>query len=690
MKLDSLLAPRSVAVVGASDDPTRVGGLVLANMLKGFAGAVTPVNPKRDRVQGLPAYPSIASMDHVPDLAIVVSPAPAVLQSAVECAELGVRAMIVISSGFAETGEEGQALQDQLAAITSEGGVSLLGPNCVGVLNVPISMRASFVRLTGIPMRAGSAAVVSQSGAFGLAIFEYAQERGLGVSYLCTTGNEAQLSCADLIDDLLGRPDVRVVMAYLEGIPDPDALIRAGERSCELGKPIVAMKVGGSPSGGRAAASHTAALAVSDRVIDAALDEAGIIRVRSVRQMLDYAKGFGVGRRPAGQRTVVFTGSGGVGVTMADAGEASGLDLAAPSPGLRALLRPLVPPVGSIANPIDHTAQILNVPENYDSLLRAVTTADEYDIVVIANVSRVGMPERMELLTGVADSTPRTVVAQSHYAEIAEELTRRGIPTVDDPAAAVETAAVMAHWERRRRERRALIRSRAALMVKTAPDGPVRTLAGPEAQELLGRYGLSLPGSVVADDEDAAVAAFAAGGRPVALKISADWMPHKSENGGVILGCRTEREVRQGFQRLRRVVEVTAPAGHSADIVVQDMVEPGLEFVCGALRDPVFGPLVSIGLGGVLVELLDDAELSLAPVTIDAASRMVRSLAKGRLVGHPRGISATQAEAIADIVVAVSNLVSEEPAVMEVDLNPVIVGPSTICPVDALVVVSAS
>lgn len=686
MNLDSLLSPRNVAVIGASDDPDRLGGRVFANMLKGFAGQVTPINTKRDRVQGRVAYPSLSSLETVPDLALVVSPPAATIQVAEECAELGVPSMIVITSGFAEVGGEGELLQDRLAAIANEAGISLLGPNCVGLLNLPLSLRASFVQLRGIPLNTGPAAVVSQSGAVGLALFEYAQERGLGVSYLCTTGNEAQLTCAEMIESMVEQPDVRVVLAYMEGLRDPDALLKAGYRAQELGKPVIVLKTGGSRAGGQAAASHTGSLAVPDRVIDAVLDEAGMIRVRSMREILDYGKGFGVGRLPGGRRVIICTGSGGIGVTMADAAEAVQLDVARPSPQLEKKLSSLVPAIGSVTNPIDTTAQIINAPDHFESLLRTIAATDEYDAVVFANISRTQVPRILDLLAEISDNSARPILAQSHYAEISAQLTQRGVPTIDDPASVLQVIAAMAAWQERLRERRpqpgsvAAPQSNPALLTGAGP------LTADRTQQLLDRYGIPIARSAAAVDEDAAVAEFRRAGGPVALKVSAPWMAHKSEHGGVILGCDTDDAVRHAYRQLNKVAAETAPPGESADIVVQEMAEAGLELVCGAVRDPAFGPVVTVGLGGVLVELIDDTAMALAPVSMDQATRMIRRLGHGRLIGHPRGLSAAQADAVADIIVAVSKLMCSEPAVLEVDLNPLIVGPSGIRPVDALIV----
>ncbi|MFI5427132.1 CoA-binding protein [Aeromicrobium sp. UC242_57] len=346
-----LLNPSTIALIGASDDKSRLGGLVLNNLLKEFEGAITPVNPNRSEVQGVPAVSSIASIDYVPDLAVIASPAKTVVPAVQDCIERGVKGLIVISSGFAETGEEGRVLQDELVRMTTAAGVPMVGPDCVGVISLPSKMRASFVRLMGIPMRAGATAVVSQSGAVGLSLFEQAQLCGVGSSYLATTGNEAGVTCAQLIEHVIDDDDVNVVLAYLEGIRDPDRLLAAGLRSAELGKPIVALKVGSSVSGGKAAVSHTGAMAVPDAMVDALLDRAGIIRVHSIRQMMDYAKAFAPGTRIGGKKTVILTGSGGTGVMMADAAESAGLDLAAPSPVLRPTLERLVPAIGSIANP---------------------------------------------------------------------------------------------------------------------------------------------------------------------------------------------------------------------------------------------------------------------------------------------------------------------------------------------------
>jgi acetate---CoA ligase (ADP-forming) len=682
--LTPLISPASIAVIGASDNPGRLGGRVLANLMKGFGGPVTPVSPARDVVQGIPAVPAVTAMASAPDMAIIVLPSSSVLDAARDCARKGVRALIVISSGFGETGPEGRAAQDELARVAKDAGIALLGPNCVGVLNVATGMRASFVALTGIPLRAGNIAIVSQSGAFGLALFEAAQQRGVGTSYLCTSGNEAGVTCAELIGHLIEQPDVRVIVTYLEGLADPGNLLRAGRRALELGKPIVAMKVGGSRTGAQAVVSHTGSLAVPDRVVDAAFGRAGVIRAGSPQELIDLATVFSAQRLPQGRGVAVLTGSGGVGVAMADAGEAAGLDLHPPSPALRARLERMVPPFGSVRNPIDHTAHLVNDRSRYEELIATLAATDDYDTLCMANVSRTQMPRIAEFLGELSRSVGRPLVAQSHYPEIARELCLRGVPTIADPVATMRAVAAVSDWSARRAW--LLEEPAPAADPVLAPAGAARPLGGRCARALLEQTGIPFAAERVIKDSGDAVAALGELGGRVALKLLAASLPHKTEAGAVLLDLRNAEEVAAGWRALQAVAaELRGP--DEPVVVAQQMMPRGTELICGGFRDPTFGPVVTVGLGGTLVEIAGIQEQTLAPVSPRMAGRMLERLAGGRLLGGPRGLGSRQAVIVRDVIVAIGRLMAERPDVAEVDLNPVIVTADRVAAVDAVVTI---
>jgi acyl-CoA synthetase (NDP forming) len=693
MDLTPLLAPTSVAVVGASDDKNRIGGRVLANVLKDFVGTITPVNPRRQVVQGFSACPDVSSMSERPDLAIVVSPREGVLEAAYQCAERRVPAMIVITSGFAETDEEGARLQAELAGITAEAGIALAGPNCVGLLNLRRPLRASFVSLIDIPLEVGNVAVVSQSGAFGLAVFEYAQESGLGASYLCTTGNEAGVTCADLIAHLVEQPDVDVVAAYLEGIKDPERFLEAGRRALELGKPLVVMKVGGSSAGGRAAVSHTGALSVPDRVVDALFDRVGAIRVESTRQLIDCTKGFSGGPVPCGKKLVVLTGSGGLGVTMADAAERAGLEMPQPSEDLVSMMRELVPPYGSLSNPIDHTAQLVAHQDSFAELIRRVATAEEYDAMCMATVSRVQRAWILDLLAELGRSGERLLICHSHYSDLTAELCRRGVPAIGDPVATIGVVATMARYGE---YRQALLGDddplwAGTLQLRRSSDSQChpRALTAEQSRLHLERAGVPFTREVVARTAEEAKAAEETFGTPVALKLNAEWMPNKSDAGGVFLNLQGPKQVGEAFACLAAL-----GAAHGGDeapaVLVQEMIPDGVELVCGGFRDPVFGPLVTVGLGGKLVEIIDEQQYAMAPVSQSLAARMIERLAGGRLAGRRRGLTRPQIEQVAEVVSKLSAYMSSKASVLEVDVNPLIVTTDRVVGVDALVAVEDS
>ncbi|TDC55934.1 CoA-binding protein [Actinomadura sp. KC345] len=685
--LDQLVAPSSIAVVGASDQPARIGGRILARLKESYGGTVFPVNPSRATVQGLAAYPDMASVPEPVDLAIVAAQAGAVPEIARQAADRGTGALLVLSAGFGELGGEGARAQEGLAATAGSSGMRLVGPNCIGILNLNVGLRAVFSTIDDIPQRPGNIGVVSQSGGFGMRIFEAAQASGLGVSYVLATGNEADVTSGELLGHLVEQPDVDVVALFMESVNKPEALLAAGRRALELDKPVVAVRTGRSLVGARAAASHTGALASADDVVGAAFDSVGIVRVNGLAELVEYSRLFAARRRPAGRRLAVVTSSGGAGVVMADAAEAAGLDMPVPSAPLRASLGSLVPPFGSIANPFDPTAQIVNDQSMLHALFTEVAAAPDYDMVCLAGAPRGLGKTFLDTVVTAVHATDKPFTVWAAQPDVARDLTEQGVVACGDPDLLIRAMGALARY----RENREPLLSSPARPPSRAPavqDARTVTLAEHLSRRLLVEAGIAVPDERVAGDADEAVEAAAVLGGPVVLKLSAGWLAHKSELGAVRVGLTDPEAVRSAFAELTALASRSRPEGKDAAVVlVQAMADRGLELVLGGFTDPQFGPVVTIGLGGTLVEIVRERRLALAPVAPAAAERLIRGLAGGRLVGHPRGLTEEQASRVGAVMSGLGDLMAERPQIRELEVNPLIVGSAGAVAVDALAVV---
>lgn len=678
--LDALFTPSSVAVIGASDNPARIGGRVLARFIEHFAGPIYAVNANRDTVQGHACVRTVEELPAAPDLAVLAIPAELVLDAVEGLAALGCRIAIVLSSGFAELGQEGRQQQDRLRDIAERSGMRIIGPNCVGAISVPSGVLATFADLhtrnVQVDDRPGIG-IVSQSGALGSVFYHAADTLGLRVTYMCTTGNEADVSAAEVIAALLERPDVHTLMVYLEALSDPEMLYAAGRRALELGKPIVALKVGVSATGARAAASHSGSLAAPDRLAESLLDRSGIIRAHSPVELVNMTAALAGGRIPDGDRVAVMTLSGGVGIMIADEIDKQGLTLPQTSDQTAQRVRQLIPDYGSAQNPIDYTANAVNNPAGFAELVDTVVTDDDFDMVIISGLSMATFDESVAAIKRARDKVTKPVIV-SVSGPNSVIVNERGVPCIADSvqaAAALGALKVYADHQTRSPGDPPLLSAGAAQASRT------RTLTGAETRALLTRYGVPFVREISTVGTQAAAQAADEIGYPVAVKLDPVVAEHKSDIGGVRLHMRTSDDVRAA------VISMQTASGAAGDVpvVVQQMADHGLELTVGAIRDAALGPAVVVGLGGVLVEVLDEVQMSLVPVNSDDADRMVRQLCGGRLTTGARGLDDDAVRKVNDVVVAVSTLMAECADVVEIDLNPLIVSPAGLVAVDALV-----
>ena len=675
--LDALFAPRSVAILGASDDPTRIGGRPLAYLLQaGFKGAIYPVNPSRETVQGLPAYASVTDLPEVPEAAILALPAAKVEEAVTALAGRGVKACILFASGFAETGDT--ALQARVAAIARAGGMRLVGPNCLGAFSVPGRFYASFSTVLdrGLPVE-GGLSIVSQSGAFGSHLYYLARQRGIGVRHWVTTGNEADVTVAECIEYFAHDPGTQVIMAYAEGFTDGDRLVSALTAARAARKPVVFMKVGRSEIGAEAAQSHTAALAGADAVCDAVLRQFGAFRAGSTEELVDIAHIACAGALPAGPKLGIVTISGGVGVLMTDAASDHGLDVAPMPEAAQAALKARLPFAG-VRNPIDFTAQAFNDPALVGDSLNMVLEQGGYDAVAAFLTSVPGSaanagPVR-DALEGVRRAWPDFPLVLSMLVDdpLRLDYEAMGYPVFPDPSNAVAAlagaGAIRASFDR-------AAPSDAPTTAPPLPDGPLDEYA---AKQVLAAAGIPVLAEHLATSPEDAVEAWRSIGRPVAVKLVSPDIQHKTELGGVVLGLNDEAGIRAAFDAILSRARAHDPAARLTGVLVAPM-EGGadcVEVLLGVQRDPVFGPVVVLGLGGVLVELLGDVTFRRAPIDAAEARAMIGELRGAALLDGLRGRPPADKDALVKALVALSQLAAARGDEIEsIDINPFLLRP---------------
>jgi acetate---CoA ligase (ADP-forming) len=679
--LRPFFAPGSVAVIGASQRLGSVGGELFRNILRAdFRGAAYPVNRNAEPVAGVRAYASVADIPDDVDLAVICLPGGRVIEAAGDALAKGIRALCVISAGFAETGPEGVARQQELLALVRAHGARMIGgPNCLGIAVSGPQLNATFGPKALPP---GNVAFSSQSGALGLALLETAAERGLGFSAFVSIGNKADVSSNDLLEYWEDDADTAAVLLYLESFGNPRKFATISRRLARK-KPILAMKSGVTRAGAKAASSHTAALAGSDAAVDALFRQAGVIRASTLEQLIDAAVLLSSQPLPRGPRVAVLTNAGGLGILCADACEAAGLELPDLAPETVEALGKVLPAEASTANPVDMLGSATG--ETYARVLPHVLRDPLVDAVIVLFVPPVmaGAEEVAHAVVGaVRESAPDKPVLAAIVAEggLPPELAAGGVaafPYPESAARALGLAAERAEWLRRPAGTvptvdgidLARARAVAAAVLQRADDG---WLTPAEVRELLESFGLPLVPERIAESADDATAAAAELGFPVVVK-STEAGAHKTEIGGIALDLRDEADVLAAAQRI------------GPPVLVQPMVRGGVELLAGLVQDPVFGPLVAFGPGGVYAELIGQADFRIAPLTDADAAELVTSGKAGRLVAGFRGSAPASVDALTDVLHRLSTLGDQLPDVAELDLNPVIASADGCVLVDARV-----
>lgn len=685
-----LMKPRAIAVIGASDDPTRIGGRPVRYCKEHFKGPIYPVNPNRPTIQGLKAYASARELPDVPDCALLAVPAASTAQAVEDCVARGIKGIVILSSGFSEVGPEGEKLQQQVRDAALKGGARVVGPNCLGLFSADTGNFLTFSSSIehGRP-KVGHISIASQSGAFGSHLFVLARQRGIGLASWITTGNECDVDVADAIHFFAEDPDTHVIAAYAEGLKERDRLFAALEAARKNRKPVVLMKVGRSEIGAEAARAHTASLAGSDAVCDAVFEKFGVHRADTADQMFDIAYAAQRRQFPSKGRLGIMTISGGAGVLMADEAAKHGLSLPPMPEAAQAELKKLVP-FSNPRNPVDITGQAFNDLHGIVSgFMTKMLEQGGYDALAGFFTSWPSSPTMSPVLLAavkaVAERFPQTPIALSILAPPAiwQKYEAEGFLCYEDPSRAIAAIAALVRFGQ------AFERGPGAPvppLPSTALPPPSKPIGESEAKKILASASIPVAEDIVAASADAAVAAADKLGFPVVLKINSPDIQHKSEIGGVALNLADAKSVAASFADLLARAKKLRPDAKLEGVLVSPMVTGGVECILGVNRDPVFGPAVVFGLGGIFVEIMKDSVLRLAPFGHDEAHTMIRSIKGFPLLDGARGKARMDQDALADALVKLSVYAAAHADKIEsIDINPFIVLPKGAKAVDALI-----
>lgn len=679
--------PQSVAVVGASRNPTSIGYRIVEGLIMNrFQGAVYPINPKASVICSIHAYPSVRDLPEAPDLAVIAVPPQAVLDVIDDCATRGVKSLVVITAGFAEVSSDGRAMQQQVVEKVRGYGMRMIGPNCLGIISTDpdVQLNASF---SPVYPPAGNVAMASQSGALGLAILALAKRLNLGLSAFVSLGNKADVSSNDLLQYWEADEQTKVILLYLESFGNPRRFARLARR-VSRSKPVVIVKSGRTTAGSRAAGSHTAAMAASDVAVDALFRQTGVIRAETLDEMFDLGTMLSNQPLPRGRRVAIVTNAGGPGIMCTDACEAGGLQVPELDDATKSKLAAFLPPAASVRNPVDMIASAS--PEQFRQTVETTLAADEVDALIVIYIP-VGVANTDDVKqainegvtaarkTGGTDKPVLAVLMTEDGVNVPLEVGKEKIPVYTFPEAAgrvLSKAAAYAEWRAQSlgiipdfddiRPGRARAICRNAL--KQRGSG---WLTAEETRSVLEAMHLPVAAGGVAKTADEAVALANEAGYPCAVKLASSKLVHKTEVGGVHLNLRDEAAVRQAFEEIRNQLAQDGNLDAMEGVLVQPMVKGVAELMIGMTEDQLFGPLIAFGLGGIYVEILRDVQFRVTPLTENDAAEMIHGIRGHRLLEGYRGLPPADIAAIQDTLLRISRLVEEVPEITELDLNPI-------------------
>jgi acetyltransferase len=677
--LEHFFSPASVAIVGASRQPGKVGHDVLKNMMSyGYQGQIYPVNPAATEILGIEAYPNLASIAGPVDLAVICVPAAYVIQVVEECAARKIDSIVVITAGFKEVGPEGARLERELKDAINRYGIRMVGPNCVGLIDTASGVNASFA--AGMPLK-GNIGFFSQSGALCVAILDWSLAEDIGFSKFVSLGNKTDISEIEMLLALSEDPETKVILGYLEGINDGLAFMDVA-REISKKKPIILIKSGTTASGAKAASSHTGALAGSEAAFQAAFRQSGVIRAHSINDLFNYALAFAYQPLPKGPNIAIITNSGGPGIIAADACDRSNLILASLNKETVDKLRKILPPIASFYNPVDIIGDAS--AERYRETLAIIQADDQVHaiMVLLTPTAMVDVAETARAVAELAKQSPKPVFASFLGKKRVEEgrkiLLREGIPHYnypEDAIAAMDSMYRQRLWvDEPARTHLCYLADRDKVwqIFDRVRDENRNQLIEAEAREVLQAYGFKVPADILARTSREAVAAANSIGYPVVMKISSHQIIHKTDMGGVILGIKTAKEAERAFFEITSRARAKAPHAPILGVMVQEMITGGREVILGLSKDAQFGTLIMFGLGGVYVEVLKDVSFRVAPLAREDAHEMVREIRSFPLLRGVRGEQSADIEAVEEALLIMSQLAQDFPEIVEADVNPLL------------------
>jgi len=670
--------PDSIAVIGASRDVGSVGHSILVNLKKTYKGRIYPVNPRAEMIEGLKVYKSVKEIPDKIDLAIVVVPnkiVPSVLE---ECGQKKVKYVIVISAGFRETGTEGARLERECLGIVKEYSMRMLGPNCLGIIDTHTPMNATFA--AGMAKK-GNIAFMSQSGALCTAILDWTLVENVGFSKFVSLGNKADLNEKDFLLEFHRDEKTEVILAYLEGIKEGRKFIEIAKEVSKK-KPIIVLKSGTSRAGLRAVSSHTGTLAGSEVAYETAFKQFGILRARSIEDMFDWAKAFSTQPRIRGDRIAIVTNAGGPGILATDACEKEGLKLARFKDETVKRLRSVLPPAANFYNPVDVLGDAR--PDRYKHALEAVIEDEGVDgiLCIVTPQAMTGSDEIADVIVEVSRKYRKPILCSFMGGELMEKgikiLRENGIPNYPDPERAAKTFRAMVAFEENRKKKRGefvkfdVDSNRVKKIIMEARKKGV-TYLGLETLDILDAYGIPVVRSKIVKSEEEAVKVSRELGYPVVMKILSPQVVHKSDVGGVVIGINSDEEAKLSYNKIIENVKRYVPDAEIKGVLVQQMVSGGVETIIGSTKDAQFDNMIMFGLGGIYVEVLKDVSFRLTPITKEEAKEMIKEIKSGRILQGYRGSEEYDIEAISEVLLRVSQLITDFPEILELDINPLVV-----------------
>ncbi|PIU28290.1 MAG: acyl-CoA synthetase, partial [Candidatus Hydromicrobium americanum] len=683
MSLRNFFCPDSVAVIGAAREEEKVGHIILDNIINsGYKGKLFPVNPKADEIHGIKCYPSVLNVPGDIDLAIIVIPAQFVLQVLEECSKKNTKWSIIISAGFKETGIEGARRERQLIEKAKDYGIRILGPNCLGIIDTECPINATFS--PNMPPM-GKIGFISQSGALGTSILDWAKTNKIGFSKFVSLGNKADISENDLFDDWENEKDTEVITAYLEGVKYGREFIRISSKVSKK-KPIIVIKSGNTDAGARAVSSHTGTLAGSAKAYEAAFKQAGIIRANTIRDLFNYATAFSYQPLPKGKKVAIITNAGGPGIMATDECEKSDILLASLEKETIDGLKEFLPEAANFYNPIDILGDAL--ADRYKKTLEVVVKDSNVDaVVVLLSPQAMTQPYRTaRAIVEVMENSGKSItvltsfMGGSEVEKAVKFLAEKNIPNFDIPEEAIDTLKVMMEhtdWKSRRSfpiEDFNVDKGRVKKIFYQCQSEGRLELGEMEAREILEAYDIRMPKAELAFDiDEAKEIAGRIIGYPLVLKIVSPNILHKTDVGGVKIGIDNEKELEENYNQILFSVSKYMPDANIRGILVQEFIKDKKETIIGMSEDPQFGPMIMFGLGGIYVEALKDVSFRIAPLSRQVAREMVEEIKTIKLLKGIRGEDPSDIDSIIEIILRVSQLVTDFPEIIEMDINPLFV-----------------